>query len=81
MLLKSVQNKNIFFIKLHKNCNEIMLKNYKNYCNTLKRTIKAAKRNHYKEAVVENKNTSSDLWKIINKIENFKTKKKKSQQS
>ena len=55
---------------------EIMLKNYENFCNTLNRTIKAAETNHYKEAVAENNNNSSDLWKIINEIENFKAKKK-----
>ena len=48
----------------------------KNYSNTLNRTIKAAKQNHYKEAVAENKNNSSDLSKIINEIANFKSKKK-----
>ena len=53
-----------------------MLKNYKNYCNILSRIIKAAKENHYKEAVAENKNNSLDLWKIKNEIANFKSKQK-----
>ena len=53
-----------------------MLKNHKNYCNTLNKTIKAAKESHYGEAVAGNKSNSSDLWKIIFEIANFKSKKK-----
>ena len=55
---------------------KIILKSYKNYRNTHNRIIKAAKENHDKEAVAENKNNSFDLRKIINGIANFKSKKK-----
>ena len=53
-----------------------MLKNYKNYRNTLNRTIKAAKENYCTTKKGLQKTKSFDLWKIMNNISSFKSKKK-----
>ena len=55
----------------------------KNYCNTLNRTIKAAKKKQtpQRRGGRKQKYNSSDLRKIINEIANFRSKRKKSQQS
>ena len=46
----------------------------KRYRNALHRIIGKAKRNYYHDLVLDNKNNSNKLWKIINSLSNIKTK-------
>ena len=75
-LLKSIKNKNNLFSKLHKKFSENALKVYKEYRNNLNRTIKLAKEKYYRENISVNKNNQGNLWKIINELATFKSRKK-----
>ena len=55
-LLRSIQQKNKLFSRLHNNRNEQLFNEYNKYRNILNRAIERGKRNYYNERVKSNKN-------------------------
>ena len=53
--------KNKLFIKLQKCYNVAAFNDYKKYCNSLNRVMKAAKQNYYNEAIQANKNNQDQI--------------------
>lgn len=68
-LLKSINIKNKLYnkLKLHPT-NQELKDNYNNYKNKIRSLITTAKKNYIKREFNKNKETSSSLWKCINKI-------------
>ena len=48
---------------------------YKHYHNVLHRIIEKVKHNYYNDLVLNNKNNSNKLWKIIHSLSNIKIKR------
>ena len=76
-LLKSIKIKNKMFKFLHKNKDDLALKErYKSYRNTLNRVIRQSKRNYYHKILEKNKGNSKTTWDVVNELVNHKSRNK-----
>ena len=76
-LLKSIKIKNKMFKFLHKNRDDLALKErYKTYRNTLNRVIRQSKRNYSHKILDENKGNSKTTWDVINELVNHISRNK-----
>ena len=74
-LVNSITQKYKLFIKLQ--ClNVAAFNDYKKYRNSLNRVIKTAKQNYYIEAIEANKNNQDQIWKIVKRLAQRKSKTK-----
>ena len=75
-ILISIKAKNELFAYTKKNpSNEFLCQHYKKYRNKLIHIIELSKKMHYEHLFDANKHNNNKVWKIINDIINFKTKK------
>ena len=76
-LLKSIKIKNKMFKFLHKNRDDLALKErYRSYRNTLNRVIRQFKRNYYHKILEKNKGNSKTTWDVVNELVNHKSRNK-----
>ena len=61
------------FDRLHKNKGELVLtKQYKTFCNALRRKLKQAKLDYYHHLLNENKGNAKKTWDVIKELTNIK---------
>ena len=65
--------KNKMFDRLHKNKGDLVFaKQYKTFCNALRRQLKQAKVDYYHHLLNENKGNAKKTWDVINELTNIK---------
>ena len=74
-LIKSIRYKNKLFKNIMRHYDMEKFDDYKRFRSVLYRAIKKAKRNYYNDLVLDNKNNSNKLWKIICCLSNIKIKR------
>ena len=67
-IYKSIQNKDKLYFRKLKHRIQINITRYNKYRNHLNRTIKAAKKMHYKTKLDLTANKSKAMWSVINEI-------------
>ena len=68
-LLKSIRNKNKMFNRLQNHHNNLALnEKYEEYRNTLNRSLRLAKQNHYHNILNEHKGNSKKVWEVTNEL-------------
>ena len=78
---KLVRKKNKMFHKVYNKKQTYAYSVYKQFRNSLNRTIKIAKNSYYEKLINHNKNNSKKLWQSLGHLINFKSKTNKVQQS
>ena len=78
---KLVRKKNKMFHKVYNKKQTYAYSVYKQFRNSLNRTIKIAKNSYYEKLINLNKNNSKKLWQSLGHLINFKSKTNKVPQS
>ena len=64
----TMKQKNLYKRTLKRNSNDMDHEKYKQYRNSLKKVLRMAKEQYYRDKCVEYKRNTSKLWKLVNTI-------------
>ena len=75
-MLNKIKTKNKLVKQLHQKFDKDNFEKYKKQRKALNREIKSAKETYYKDLIDDSNGNSSNLWKILGELANFKKNKK-----